>query len=212
MHMRPPATPIINIDPYFSVWTETSVLDNPIHWTGSPNTMCGRVYVDDKEYHFFGLNDNSCLQMEIVDIEIDAYSTNITYANEQIRLYVCFTSPTLVEDFYYASRPVAYAKTYFESIDSKEHDVRVKFIVSEELVLSSRGDGRTVAEVVDIEGVTAIRIGNAEQKVLWRSGDNVRIDWGYLYLGTKGSGNVGQTILDDMCAIYAESVLENDAL
>ena len=212
MHIRPPATPIINIDPYFSVWTETSVLDNPIHWTGSPNTMCGRVYVDDKEYHFFGLNDNSCLQMEIVDIEIDAYSTNITYANEQIRLYVCFTSPTLVEDFYYASRPVAYAKTYFESIDSKEHDVRVKFIVSEELVLSSRGNGRTVAEVVDIEGVTAIRIGNAEQKVLWRSGDNVRIDWGYLYLGTKGSGNVGQTILDDMCAIYAESVLENDAL
>lgn len=52
MNMRPPATPIINIDPYFSVWTETSVLDNPIHWTGSPNTMCGRVYVDDKEYHF----------------------------------------------------------------------------------------------------------------------------------------------------------------
>lgn len=58
--------------------------------------------------------------MEIVDIEIDAYSTNITYANEQIRLYVCFTSPTLVEDFYYASRPVAYAKTYFESIDSMQ--------------------------------------------------------------------------------------------
>ena len=46
MKMRPPATPIVNIDPYFSVWTEESVLRNTVHWTGKPNTMTGRVFVD----------------------------------------------------------------------------------------------------------------------------------------------------------------------
>ena len=52
MKMRPPATPIINIDPYFSIWTETSFLNNTVHWTGKPNTMCGRVFVDGVEYIF----------------------------------------------------------------------------------------------------------------------------------------------------------------
>ena len=54
MKMRPPATPIINIDPYFSVWTEDSVLRNTVHWTGKPNTMSGRVFVDGEQFHFLG--------------------------------------------------------------------------------------------------------------------------------------------------------------
>ena len=54
MKMRPPATPIINIDPYFSVWTEDSVLRNTVHWTGKPNTRSGRVFVDGEQFHFLG--------------------------------------------------------------------------------------------------------------------------------------------------------------
>ena len=46
MKMRPPATPIINIDPYFSIWAEKSVLEKIVDWTVNPNTMRGRVFVD----------------------------------------------------------------------------------------------------------------------------------------------------------------------
>ncbi len=219
MKMRPPATPIINIDPYFSIWTESSVLQNTVHWTGKPNTMRGRVFVDGTEYHFLGQNNRPYHQppeipdMEIENIEIDAYSTIITYKNTAIRLTVHFTSPTLVEDLYYASRPVAYAKVSFEPIDGKEHTVSVKFVASEELVLNTKGEGRAIADPVTVEGVTAIRMGNGDQKVLWRSGDDIRIDWGYLYLGVKGTGTVGHTVFNgDMYAITAEAELKNDAL
>lgn len=167
MQMRPPSTPIINIDPYFSIWAEDSVLKNTVHWTGKPNTMYGGVFVDEVEYHFFGQNNNSNKpSMKVESIEIDAYSTIITYKNDTIRLTVHFTSPTLIEDLYYVSRPIAYAKTYFESLDSKEHSVRVKFIASEELVLNTKGEGRAIANPVAVDCVTAICMGNGNQKLL----------------------------------------------
>ena len=212
MQMRPPATPIINIDPYFSIWAEDSVLKGTVHWTGNPNTLYGEVFVDGEEYRFLGENNDCKIPpMNVENIEIDAFSTIITYKNNAIRLTVHFTSPTLLEDLYYASRPVAYAKTSFESLDGKEHDVKVKFIASEELVLNVKGEGRAIANPVSIDGVTAICMGNGKQKVLWRSGDDIRIDWGYLYLGVKGEGVVKHTLFNDMYAATIEADIKNDA-
>ena len=98
MKLRAPATPIINIDPYFSIWTENSVLENTVHWTGKPNTMSGRVFVDGEEFHFLGFNENNIPEMTVEKVEIDAFSTIITYANTAICLSAHFTSPTLVDD------------------------------------------------------------------------------------------------------------------
>ncbi len=215
MKMRPPATPIINIDPYFSIWTEDSVLQNTIHWTGKPNTMTGRVFVDGEEFHFFGKKTESeekIQDMSIENVEINAFSTEITYSNEKIRLTVCFTSPVLVNDLYYASRPVAYCKVGYTAVDGGTHKVSVKLVATEELVLNSKGESRALPEAVEVNGVTAFKMGNAVQNVLWRSGDDIRIDWGYLYLGVKGDGKVGHTVFDGMTAIFAETELENDAL
>ena len=218
MQMRPPATPIINIDPYFSVWTEKSVLDNTVHWTGKPNTIRGRVFVDGTEYHFLGQNNRPWNQppeipdMEIEKVDIDAYSTIITCKNDAIRLTAHFTSPTLVDDLYLSSRPVAYCKASFESLDGKEHNVKVKFTVSEELVLEHKGEGRAIANPVKIDGLTAIKMGNGNQRVLHCSGDDIRIDWGYLYLAVKGRGNADHTVFNDMYAVFVEAELKNEAL
>ncbi len=215
MKMRPPTTPIINVDPYFSIWTEESVLKNTVHWTGKPNSMSGRVFIDGKEYHFLGLKPHSqqnIPDMEVEDIEIDAFSTIITYINDIIRLTIHFTSPTLVNDLYYTSRPVAYCKASCEIIDGEKHEVTVKFTVSEELVLNTNGEGRALAHSVNIPGITAIKMGNGVQNVLWRSGDDIRIDWGYFYLGVKGEGNACHAVLDNMYSISIESQLRNEAL
>ena len=215
MKMRPPATPIINIDPYFSVWAEESVLKNTVHWTGKPNSMSGRVFVDGTEFHFLGLKttaENAIADMTIENMEIDAFSTVITYTNASIRLVVHFTSPLLVDDLYYASRPVAYCKISYESIDGTDHAVTVKFTMSEELVLNLKGEGRALAAKTQIPNVTALKMGNGIQNVLWRSGDDIRIDWGYLYLGVKGEGEMAHTMLDDMYAISITAELKNEAL
>ena len=216
MKLRPPATPIVNIDPYFSVWTEWSVLNNTVHWTGKPNTMSGRVFVDGKQFHFLGFNPRKnntpeVPTMTVESVDIDAYSTIITCSNEGIRLRAHFTSPLLVEDLYYASRPVAYCKVSYESLDGAAHDVQVQFLVSEELVLNTKGEGRALAHPVSIPGCTAIKMGNGIQKVLWRSGDDIRIDWGYLYLAVKGDGSVDHTVLNDMYAVSIQAPVQDEA-
>ncbi len=211
MKMRPPATPIINIDPYFSVWAEESVLNNTVHWTGKPNTIRGRVFVDREEYHFLG-DKGGKPDMEIENISVDAHSTVITYKNNAIRLVAHFTSPTLIEDLYYASRPVAYCKVNYESLDGLAHEVKVKFSVSEELVLNKRGEGRAYSQPVKVEGVSAQRMGKGEQRVLHRSGDDIRIDWGYFYLGVKGEAALGNEVYRDMYAVYATAELKCEAL
>jgi len=212
MKMRPPATPIINIDPYFSIWSENSVLENTVHWTGKPNTISGKVSVDGKEYHFLGLNVDSIDEMKVENLEIDAFSTIITYTNAAIRLVIHLTSPMLVEDLYYSSRPVAYCNAKFESIDGKEHTVSVSFSVSEELVMNLKGEDKVVTEIEDIPNVTAIKMGRENQKVLWRADDDIRIDWGYFYLCVKGEGKVETTNLCDMSAIKVSATLNNEAL
>ena len=56
MKLRPPAIPLITVDPYFSVWSVNDRLNEGTtrHWTGSPNTIEGTVTVNGKEYVFMG--------------------------------------------------------------------------------------------------------------------------------------------------------------
>ena len=215
MKMHVPAIPIINIDPYFSVWAEDYQLKNIVHWTGSPNTMSGDAFVDGFEYHFFGIKEEMkqcAADMRVEEIEIDAFSTLITYVNDIIRLKLIFTSPLLVEDLYLSSRPVAYCKVSYESIDGKEHDVSIRFTVGEDFVLNKKHEGVALAHKVDIKDVSAIKMGNGIQNILWRSGDDVRIDWGYFFLGVKGEGIVDHTVLNDMYAVKVEAHVKDEAL
>ena len=214
MKMRPPAIPLLNIDPYFSVWAEDSLLKRPVHWTGSPNHIWGRALVDGKAYRFLGEQPAGCTAeaMTVESMEIDAFSTVITYTCPEIRLTVHFTSPTLITELYYVSRPVAYCKVSYESLDGKDHEVKAAFSCSEELVLNKAGEGRAYSRKVELPGLTAIKMGNGCQKVLWRSGDDVRIDWGYLYLAVTGDAEADNEVISDLYSIYAQTKLEPDAL
>lgn len=54
--LRPPAVPLITMDPFASVWSFTDKLyEEPTkHWTGRPQQMNGFIRVDGKTYQFMG--------------------------------------------------------------------------------------------------------------------------------------------------------------
>lgn len=54
--IRPPAVPLVTIDPYTSIWSFDSRLnDSPTrHWTGKPHPLNGLVRVDEQTYQFMG--------------------------------------------------------------------------------------------------------------------------------------------------------------
>lgn len=214
MKLRPPAIPILNIDPYFSVWSENSTFTTPVHWTNAPNHIWGKAIIDGRNWHFFGEKPKGVgiASMKLESTEIDAFSTIFTFSCPAGQLRVHFTSPTLVTELYYVSRPIAYCKVEFFSQDGAEHEVKVHFSCSEELVLNTKGEGRAYSRKVSLPGITAIKMGNGSQKVLWRSGDDIRIDWGYLYLGAVGEAEADNEVLSDLYAVYVEKKLDPDAL
>lgn len=210
MQMRMPSIPLITVDPYFSVWTDNINKKPTTHWTAAENNIIGHVCVDGKVYRFLGDDDKKA--MNVVSVDADTFSTTVVYEDAGVRLTAKFTSPMLVTDLYYASRPVSYLKLSYESIDDKEHKLTAKIFVSEELVLNKSGEGRAWSENVDIDGLSCVKIGSGEQKVLWRSGDDVRIDWGYCYLAVNGEAKTGNSVIEGLYAVYAEKEIENDAL
>ena len=96
----------------------------PVHWTHSDNTMLGTVLVDGEKYRFLGDSDDNAL--DVVSVDCDTFSTVAVYEGAGIRLTAKFTSPMLVTDLYYASRPVSYLKLSYEATDGKEHLVSAK--------------------------------------------------------------------------------------
>ncbi len=220
MKMRAPMTPLLIADPYFSVWGRVKErwgwdwiqLNNsaPQHWTNARNTLVGLVTVDGEKWRFLGQNGDNTMVEESVDM--NALTTTAIYTGGGIRLTVKYTSPLLAEDLYLSSRPVCYLWLGVESIDGKEHTVTAKFSCSEELVLNKAGEGRAWSEAVAIDGLTAVRMGNGAQPVLGHSGDDLRIDWGFLYLGVRGQGKVGNEACDNLYAVYAEVPVDKEAL
>lgn len=211
MKLHAPAVPLIAVDPYFSIWSHDAINETvPYHWTGSPNTILGTVRIDGTDYRFLGLSDGPAIPQTHLDV--DALSTKVVFTNDQIELTAVFTSPLLIDDLYYISRPVSYLHLQYRSLDGNAHTVSAKLSCSEELVLDRRNQSAVDRQRVPLADACCMRMGGLEQKVLNRSGDNVRIDWGYFYLASKGPGDCGTEKLDGMDAVFVQVPLAPDAL
>lgn len=187
MNMRAPATPLITIDPYFSVWSFNDTLNGgeTVHWTGKPNAITGILQLGEEEYLFMGAMEN-IKKMVQTRCEINALSTVYTYTIEQAELTLTFTSPLLLDDLKILSRPVSYLKAEIRSLDEQPQQARVSLYVTDDICLNTRHEHETLGEIVPAhENVACARMGNTVQPVLGQVGDDVRINWGYFYLAAK---------------------------
>ncbi len=187
MKLRAPSVPIFTVDPYFSVWSPSEKVNfkELQHWTGAKNDVHGVVVIDGESYSFLGY-DRNMKKIPQVSIDIDALSTRCVFENDRIKLNVNFMTPLLPDDLDLFTRPVSYMGVTYEKKDESVKTVSVKLLIGDSLCLNRRAEKPTVTEQVDIEGVSAIRIGNEQQSPLNRSGDDLRIDWGYAYVGAVG--------------------------
>ena len=178
MNLRPPAIPLITVDPYFSVWSINDRLNEGTtrHWTGSPNTIEGTVTVNGKEYVFMG-DAGKRGKIPQTDFSYDALTTSYAFKNDEVSLGLRFLSPLLPDNLEIMTRPVSYLMLACTTADGSPAEIKIS--ASEELCLNLRGEGTVAGETVAFRGGKAVKMGNTEQKPLWRSGDNVRIDWGY---------------------------------
>ncbi len=123
--LRPPATPLIVHDPYFSIWsTGDRLTDGPTkHWTGTPQPINGLVRIDGKTYRYLGDADRKLPALQETRREITPTRTIIALGSPEIDLNLTFLTPSLPEDLKVMARPVTYVEWAVKSRDGRSHDV-----------------------------------------------------------------------------------------
>ncbi len=183
---RPPAVPLLVFDPYFSIWSFNDKLydDSTRNWTGAKNAMTGIVRCGNKVWRFMGkIADREYYYcepdiIEQVNLKVNPTTTEYTFENDELRLVVRFINPLLADDLKLLSRPIGYIE--YEAFSKFDEDIEVYFDISAETCVD---DYQKQVQLYESE--FGIYCGNVEQKLLNKSGDDVRIDWGYLHLLDK---------------------------
>ncbi len=120
----------------------------------------------------------------LAQASLEIYPTRSVYVfrDAGIELTATFLSPLLAEDLDVLSRPVSYLTFAVRSTDGKPHQTAIYVDASSEIAVDSTGQS-VVWSRLRLDGLEALSIGTRDQPVLGRKGDDLRIDWGYFYLG-----------------------------
>ena len=147
----------------------------------------GQAYIDAGIYE--RVPPQQIPQAVQTSVEITATQTRYEFKCGMVDLSVKFLSPLLMNDLDLYSRPISFVTFSVKSNDGKQHDVQLFFNASADIAKNKPSQ----AEEIDFykkDGVAYQKTGTKDQSVLKRKGDDVRIDWGYAYLGVKDGNHV----------------------
>jgi hypothetical protein len=188
--IRPPAVPLVTHNPYFSIWSMADHLtdQNTRHWTGAEQPLTGLIRVDGAAYRYMGEGpgddpSDALPAMRQLSVKVEATHTIYVFEAAGVELELTFFTPAFPEHLDILSRPVTYLTWHIHATDGKSHEVAILLDVDPRIAVDRAyepvvwGRSRT-------SSLTVLNLGSQEQRVLARSGDNLRIDWGYFHLAT----------------------------
>lgn len=179
---RPPSVPLIVHDPLFSIWSDADQLtdDATRHWTHVRNSLVCLVRVDGKSYRLMGGTPANVPPLPQKSLVVTPTRTLYEFEGAGVAVDFAFMTPALPDDLDVLTRPVTYLTWTVHSTDGAEHAVSIYDSTSAELTVNDPGEKvRWSREAMG--PLTALRAGSDEQDILSVSGDNARIDWGYVY-------------------------------
>jgi hypothetical protein len=187
--LRPPAVPLVTHDPYFSIWSPADKLTDAdtVHWTGKPHRLTGLVRIDEKGFRLIGKEPAQVSALPQTGVEVLPTRTIYIFEGEGIRLTLTFMTPALPVALEVLARPVTYVTWEARAVDGKEHSVEMYLDAAPEIAVNNKGDS-VKTETPQIDGLEVLAVGSDDQPVLAKRGDDLRIDWGRLYMAAKKSG------------------------
>ncbi len=127
------------------------------------------------------------------NVEIKATQTIYNFTCGPVNLTVRFISPLLLKDLQILSRPVSYITYDVKSTDNKSHNVKIYFGASSDLAVNVASQEVT-ANSLKTNHLQLLKVGTTSQPILKKKGDDLRIDWGYFYVGAKDNDDTKQYI------------------
>lgn len=126
-------------------------------------------------------------------VTINATQTIYQFNCGPVSATITFTSPLIIDDLQLLSRPVSYISYAAKATDGKTHDVSVYFGASTNIAVNTPTQ-EVVAQQYNAAGLQILKAGTKEQAVLKTKGDDVRIDWGYLYVAVPEASKANQYV------------------
>ena len=142
-------------------------------------------------------------------VTLNATQTIYDFTCGPVDATLTFTSPLLIKDLDILSRPVSYITYSVKSNDGNIHDVEVYFGASTNIATNTQAQ-EVVTQKYNSSQLNILKAGTKEQPVLQKKGDDLRIDWGYVYVAVPGSAKAKQYISTDWQAIPLFSTSANN--
>lgn len=137
------------------------------------------------------------------NVKITATQTIYDFACGPVHLKVAFTSPLLIDNLDILSRPVSYISFEAKSADVKAHQIEILVNTSSALAVNTPSQDVS-ANHFSANHLSILKAGTTTQRALGQSGDDVRIDWGYLYAAVPDGNAAFQFISkSESAALYS---------
>lgn len=207
---RPPSVPLVACDPYFSIWSPADRLTDTatVHWTKRPHRLTSLVRIDGKAFRLMGNEPDSAPPLPQTSLQVLPTRTIYTFDGAGVRVTLTFMTPALPEDLDVLSWPVTYLTWDVKATDGSQHQVQIYYDNTAEPVVNEpsqevvwetgavvlrNSSKSTTSPGSDGPGsatVSYVKFGSKDQPILAKKGDNLRIDWGYLYTAaTQGEAS-----------------------
>ncbi|RYG57362.1 DUF5127 domain-containing protein, partial [bacterium] len=182
--LRPPSVPLVTHDPYFSVWSNSNKLysDDTRHWTGREHRLNAMVRVDGQTFRLMGREPEESASLPQTNLLVLPTRTIYTFANEKVQVQLVFLTPAIPSDIEVLSRPVTYLTYLVRSLDGRTHNIQFYSDAGADITVNNADRQEVTWERASAGNLTALRMGSVAQPVLAKRGDDLRIDWGHLYL------------------------------
>lgn len=176
---RTPATPLVVHDPYFSVWSLDDALNGgpTRHWTGTEQQLIGIIRIDGHAFRFMG-DPRDLPPLPQLSRAIWPTRTIYEFEGSGIHLTATFFTPALPQDLDVLSRPLTYLSWTVRSTDGQPHAVRLSIAAGAQLAVDNEHE-TVVWGTSRVGDLTVMHVGDNQQPMLGKAGDNLRIDWGW---------------------------------
>lgn len=137
---------------------------------------------------------------EQTNVKVTATQTIYSFKCGPVGLRVTFASPLVINDMALLSSPVSYITYQLKATDGKKHNISIYQGASSNITVNQPWQ-QVQTQAYTKNGLRIIKAGTTEQPVLQRKGDNVRIDWGYMYIAAPALAGAKQYATTDADAI-----------
>ncbi len=150
-------------------------------------------------------NEAPAIQVAVQkSVQLNATQTAYQFTCGKVDLGLTFTSSLLINDLTILSRPVSYISAKVKANDGATHDVQLYFSAAA-AIAANAATQQIKADKYNADGLAILKAGTVEQPILQKKGDDLRIDWGYMYVAVQASAAVKQFITTNNNDVTAEA-------